>query len=433
MRSKIITLPALFIFLLLTLIFSFERCTDKCQVKNKYVYFSPVYSTTAAIKAAVEEKPAREIKNLGKIYFKDGILFLNEVGEGIHIIDNHDPAQPRPVAFLSVPGNLDLAIQGNTLYADSYVDLVSFDISNLHSIKEISRIEGLFTIYDTYGSAVDPERGVITSWKTEESISIVESECSSAVQPWGGIYYGGGIAFMQDKASPNSAMISPSNSTGVGGSMARFTIVNQYLYGLDGSNLDVVDITNESHPVAGTSISAGWGAQTLFPYKNNLFVGGRAGMYIFDLSTPDQPKLISQYEHIQSCDPVVVEGDYAYVTLYSGDLCHVDTDQLEVIDIKDLTKPTLVKIYPMTNPHGLGISNGTLFICDGVDGLKIFDATDPLSITDHSLAHYDKISALDIIPFDNIAMMISSEGIYQYDYSDVKNIKFLSHISIAKQ
>ncbi len=156
-------------------------------------------------------------------------------------------------------------------------------------------------------------------------------------------------------------------------------------------------------------------------------------MYIFDLTTPDQPQLLSQYDHILSCDPVVVEGDYAYVTLYSGGVCHVDTNQLEVIDIKDLKSPQLLSVYPMTSPHGVGIDNGTLFICDGNDGLKIFDANDPLAITQHSLAHYGSINALDVIPINGVAMMIGADGIYQYNYSDVKNIKLLSQIPIVKQ
>jgi hypothetical protein len=150
------------------------------------------------------------------------------------------------------------------------------------------------------------------------------------------------------------------------------------------------------------------------------------------MSIPSQPSLVSIYNHIQSCDPVVVDGNYAYVTLYSGGICHVKTNQLEVIDITDLKAPRLVKVYPMTNPHGLGIDHGTLFICDGDDGLKIFDASDPLTISEHSLAHYGRINALDIIPLDHVAMMIGSDGIYQYDYADVKNIKLLSKISIVK-
>jgi hypothetical protein len=87
----------------------------------------------------------------------------------------------------------------------------------------------------------------------------------------------------------------------------------------------------------------------------------------------------------------------------------------------------------MTNPHGLGIDQGTLFICDGLDGLKAYDATDVKTISQNQLAHYKNIQALDIIPFQQVAMVIGQDGLYQYDYSDLKDIKLLSQLPIVKQ
>lgn len=57
-------------------------------------------------------------------------MYINERFEGIHVIDNRDPSSPQNVAFLDIPGNIDLAVNGDALYADSYVDLVTIDISN---------------------------------------------------------------------------------------------------------------------------------------------------------------------------------------------------------------------------------------------------------------------------------------------------------------
>ncbi len=88
-------------------------------------------------------KAPQDVKNLGRIYVKDAFLFVNEIGEGIHIYDNHDPAQPSPSVSSPSPQSR-LAIQGNTLYADSYIDLVALDIGDIHHIKEVNRIEGLF-------------------------------------------------------------------------------------------------------------------------------------------------------------------------------------------------------------------------------------------------------------------------------------------------
>ena len=45
------------------------------------------------------------------------------------------------------------------------------------------------------------------------------------------------------------------------------------------------------------------------------------------------------------------------------------------------------------------------------------------------VAHYKDINATDVIPFNNLLMMIGEDGIFQYDYSDPKNIKLLSQIN----
>ena len=62
-------------------------------------------------------------------------LFINEKNEDIHVIDNADAANPKNLAFWSIPGNVDMAIQGNFMYVDQYVDLVTVDISNMQSPK----------------------------------------------------------------------------------------------------------------------------------------------------------------------------------------------------------------------------------------------------------------------------------------------------------
>lgn len=425
-RSIYYLLPAALTFL-------FSTCSDKCRVTNTYVYYTPVYSTTAEIKAETGYQDARTIVTPGKIYLYNHTLFINESGKGIHVIDNHDPKNPTPLGFINIPGNYDLAVMNNNLYADSFVDLVVFDITDLTTIKEINRVENLFQHYSSMGFYADAEKGIITDWKPIKNVSIEENECDKQTQPGGGILYEGGIALdMTTASSFNSKAALNPTTVGIGGSMARFTITGKSLYAIDADYLAIVDVSSPSAPVEKNEIQLGWQPETLFPYNNSLFVGTRAGMYIYDVSTPNAPSLLSVYEHIQSCDPVVVEGNYAYVTLYTGGICHYETNELQVIDISNLKAPVLVKTYPMTNPHGLGIDNGTLFICDGDDGLKVYDAHDVNAIQTNQLAQYNNINALDIIPYQNIATMIGSDGLYQYDYSDVKNIKLLSKIAITK-
>ena len=410
------------------------RCSDKCQVKSTYVYFKPVYSTSAEIKAATGLKTATSLSSPGKIYLKDKSLFVNETGKGIHLFDNSNPSSPKPISFLNIPGNYDLAILGTTLYADSYVDLVLFDISDLATIKEVNRLEGFFKNYNSMGFYFDPVKGMVTSWEKTATVTIQENDCSpSRVLNWGGIYYEAGIAVPLVSSVNVSTVAAPTNpSTGISGSMSRFTIARNFLYAIDGSVLAVVDVNNPTQPERKTDQKLLNGPETLFPNEQNLFVGSRAGMSIFDITLPDQPALLSTYEHIYSCDPVVVHGNYAYVTLYQGDICHMNTNELQVIDISDLKNPLFHTKYPMTNPRGLGMDQNLLFICDGSDGLKVFDASDVDSIATRQLAHYPGINAQDIIPFENIAIVIGTDGLYQYDYSELTDIKLLSKINIIK-
>jgi hypothetical protein len=396
-----------------------------------------VYATSAQIKAAVALEGPREMSQIGRIYYKDGYLFINETGAGIHIIDNRAPANPTLLSFLKIPGNYDLAIRGNTLYADSYVDLVVFDISELTAIKEVNRIEKLFNNYTSMGYLVSSDLGVLTDWQKVESVTVQESDCGTIFQPWRGIFYNDGVALTMSAASSFSKQSAfaptPSSNSGIGGSMARFTISGDHLYALDGANLDIVNVSVQNKPQQKKEFPLAWDVETLFPYADKLFAGARSGMYIIDLATPETPAIISQYQHVRSCDPVVVEGDYAFVTLRSGSTCEGFTNQLEVIDLTNLKSPQQVAVYPMTNPHGLGIDQGTLFICDGSDGLKAYDATNVKTISQNQLAHYKNIQALDVIPFQNIAMVIGQDGLYQYDYSNLTNIKLLSQLPIVKK
>lgn len=428
---KKLTFITRFLFCIFLLI-SFG-CEDNYEIEQKYSYFEPVYTTTAEIRASMGLTPPQTIKEAGKIYIKDNWLFVNEVGKGIHIIDNTNPADPIIKGFLTIPGNYDLAIKGNILYADSYIDLLAIDISDKANIKIAKRLEGIFSVYNRMGSGIDPVKGIITSWEQKENVIVTTSKGQAMIQPWGGFWFDRGVAFAQLSSVKTAAVPGNPSTSGIGGSMARFTIEGDYLYMLDAGSIHSVSIEALTNPVVKSKSMIAWDIETIFPHNGILFFGAQSGMYIYGLADPEKPNRISQYTHVRSCDPVVVEGDLAYVTLRSGTTCQGFTNQLEVINIKDLTNPVLLKIYPMTNPHGLGIDNKNLFVCDGDDGLKVYDATDHLKISDNQLAHYKNINTYDVIPYQNVAIMTGKDGIYQYDYSNPKDIKQLSRLTFSKE
>jgi hypothetical protein len=384
----------------------------------------------AELREAVSDTLPINLEHPGKIYIKGDFLFVNEVRKGIHVIDNSDPASPEVLRFIDIPGNIDLAVKDDILYADSYVDLITLDISDLSDIKEIGRIEDVFSYslppYETQQRIgdVDQSKGVVVGWKTEKVTRevTVPNQYSWPIRRW---------ESMDFMASVNSGSnLGGTASTSTGGSMARFIIYDDILYAIDNNALHFFNVSESESPVAVGNYPVGWNIETVFIARDHLFIGAQTGMYIYSLADPLDPKYVSNYWHMSSCDPVVVDGNYAYVTLRTGTTCENDVNQLDVVDVADLSNPQQLKSYTMYNPHGLGIDNGTLFICDGEEGLKVYDASNPLMIKNNMIARFPDINAFDVIPVNNLLIMVGTEGIFQYDYSDLTDIELLSTLPI---
>lgn len=415
---------------LLVLTASLTGCMDRTVERITYTANVPVYLEFNDFRTSFKKSEPVEITHPGKIYFKDDHLFVNEYGKGIHVIDNSDPANPEKVAFYEIIGNIDMAIKGNILYADSYIDLVAIDITDLNNPKEVGRLMNIFPEVVPEGdrwypyAMVDKTKGVIVDWEVRTVTE--EREPGSN---WEGWIYRGDFTFMALTDASNKW----SAGAGTGGSMARFMLNDNFLYLIAHPwMLKTVDAEKADKMSVVDSVSVSRNMETLFRLEDKLFLGTTTGMLIYDITNAAQPRQISSYDHITACDPVVVDGQFAYVTLRTGTMCGNGQNLLEVIDISSITNPYLVKSYPMFNPHGLGVDSNLLFICDGKAGLKIYDKSDPLAIITSQLAHYPDFDTFDVIPMNGILMLVGAGGIYQYNYSDPLNITRISHIEIVK-
>jgi len=428
---KIAFRSGFFFLLIIGLFGGFTACQDKVYEELTYVANVPVYMDYDEFRASVKRTAPQQLSQPGKMYFYDNFLFINENQQGVHIINNANPAAPQFVSFIAIPGNVDIAIKGNILFADSFIDMVAIDITDPLNPVEIDRIEGVFPnvlptmdiAYPVYG--LDFEKGVVVGWEKKEVTEVIEKGTGSK----GNRLYMDEIGVPQLGSSDVSLV---GSATGVGGSMARFTIIADYLYAVHNNAIKVFNIQNTPGMALGTEIELSRTVETIYPFEGKLFLGTTTGMLVYNLENPAVPGFVSVFEHISSCDPVVVDGNYAYVTLRSGNNCNNMVDQLDVVDISSIENPFLVKSYPFFNPHGLGIDDKVLFVCDGDAGLKVFDATDPMEIHLHQLAHFPEIKSYDVIPMDGVLMMIGADGLYQYDYTDLSNLHLISQLPIVK-
>ncbi|MFV1885046.1 MAG: LVIVD repeat-containing protein [Balneola sp.] len=424
------TIPA---FLLILIYLFTIGCEDKRVQTVSWFEFEPVYISEAEFISSVELIAPRDLVDPGKIYFYDDFLFVNEINEGVHIIDNSNPALPVNVGFINIPANKDIAVRGTYLYADSNSDLLVFNIQDLNNPQLVSRTEGVFSnwseIYLGFPyQRIDPSKGIVVDWKEVKISETCESNDCYIYNPRFGIW--GTIDFANDRVLfSGSENRSPSvNGTGQGGSMARFAISGDYLYAVDNSDLVTLDISSFT-PSLNNKQNVGWRIETIFPSQGHLFIGSQFAMYIYSIANQTSPSLTSVYNHLTACDPVVVQGNYAYVTLRDGSVCQRGVNRLEVIDIQDISNPREVAFYAMQNPHGLGIDGDYLFVSEGESGIKIMDAIDPLNMK--LIRHITDIKTFDVIPFNDVLMVTGATGIVQYDYSDINNIMHLSTIPVT--
>lgn len=233
--------------------------------------------------------------------------------------------------------------------------------------------------------------------------------------------------------SENSSEANISGSgTGTGGSLARFTIVGDYLYTVDNNSLHSFDISKASEIKPAESIHVGGGVETIFPLNGFLFLGTQNGMLIYSIQQAGAPQFVSNYQHVVSCDPVVANNQYAYVTLRASGCRQASVgaaDLLEIIDIRNINNPQVVASYGMQSPFGLGLDRQTLFLCEGTGGLKVFDVANPQDI--RLLHHLTTLNAIDVIPLGGLLLVIGPDRIVQLDYTNIQDIKLVSEIAIG--
>jgi hypothetical protein len=129
--------------------------------------YRPVYASDT--EKTITFSSARSVQKPGKIYIYGNYLLVNEREKGIHFFNNADPTAPEPIGFLSVEGNVDMAIKGNVLYVDHLSSMVALNIADLNDIKELSRfrtwINNLPPDEGRYFECIDPEKGEVIGWE----------------------------------------------------------------------------------------------------------------------------------------------------------------------------------------------------------------------------------------------------------------------------
>ena len=438
MKSPFLTFLFSFIFSLFIIscnLFKDEVIPDDDLVD--VTYFVPVYETTSQLAQKVSVDPPIDYAQAGKIVTYQQYIFINKPYEGIHVVDNSDPANPQNIHFISIPGSLDMSIIDNHLYSDMFSALVVFDISNITQPRLIEEFtaEDVF-FYDQYKTLnsvlsstvnkeytrfdpIDNSLGIVTGWRSE-----IRKEPLEEVQ----LRY---LTLEGDVEEINLASTQAQDfrEVSTAGSMTRFLPIDRYLYTINFNELILFSIGEDYRPTRFAKLDTRTQAETLFQLNDLLFIGSTTGMLMYNVSSPSNPEYINSINHFRSCDPVVADKSYAYVTLRGGTNCFTETNELQIIDIRDPQNLEVVSRQVMFNPHGLALHQDFLIVCDGSAGLKILNVADrekPEVVNEEAIPF-----AYDIIVDFPSAVVVGEWVIYQYDLSALPAITKTAELTLT--
>lgn len=390
-------------------------------------YFVPQYETTSQLAAKVTIESPKDYAEAGKIVTYQNYIFINKPNEGVHVVDNSNPAAPINLHFINIPGSLDLSIIDDHLYSDMFSALVVFNISDVtqpdliedftvedvfyynpyRTIDTASRLEESYA-YTQYES-IDESRGIVTGWEVEIRQEPLEEQ----------IMY----LRLEDSAlaeATTTVQADGFNEVSTAGSMTRFLPIGRYLYTINFNELVLFSIGDNYQPSRFARLDTSTQAETLFQLNDLLFVGSTTGMLMYDVASPGNPNYLNSIQHFRSCDPVVADENYAYVTLRGGTNCFTETNELQIIDISNPEELSVVARQVMFNPHGLAIHGDYLLVCDGSAGLKVINVSNR---EEPNVLSTDNIPfAYDIIVDFPSAIVVGEGVLYQYDLSNLPEI-----------
>jgi hypothetical protein len=336
----------------------------------------------------------------GKIYLFQNYLIKTHPQNGIQIFSVNNPSLPTIINTINAFGTHDVAVINNRMYADRWNSLIVYDVSNFSQPKQIDSIPQIFNSY--YYGVMPMMDGVVNDdnhWS-----------CN-------GCY---------PEHRNSDPVLAATTQSGQGGSLARFMIVGDHLYCIDLSSLVIFSIADSGKPFYRNRVEIGWDIETIFSKDSLLFIGGRNGMYVYNISDPEKPIQLSQFRHARGCDPVVVVDTVAYVTVRDGNSCGAGSNQLLIIGIGNVKNPILLSTYQCSNPYGLAVNNYTLYLCDGNQGLKIYNVKNYVTL--ELKINLQQIAPHDVIIQNGILYLIADNQVQLYNVNDPVNPTLLSVI-----
>lgn len=393
-------------------------CRDCLDTPCYYSYLSNKIIPNNDVKNNIKYVSAKKFNNIGKISKFKNYILISESLFGLHVIDYSNPNKLEKIGFIRLPFNEDIIIQDNTLYSYRLNEILSLDISNIKNpkINYFYKIDDKDLIYKSSPRNQLPDLEIgyeikkIQTFKKSDSTQFLpyynaQIQVSDFIRSLGYVREKSFFSIADNYLYFFSNFISSRRKTKV------YDITDK----ISETNLPIKDLDKKDFTKA-------------MKFKDKLFLLSPNSTEVYDNVSSNDINFVSQINNFNDCNGAVIENDNAYI---SGKCLYPMGERLDIIDLSNLKETKYIRTYSMTAPEYLSIKDNLLFSIDKTNYVKIYDVKDPYDIKLIKEITINKPK--EIIIDDNFkAIIISEDGIYQYDFSNLKNNRDMKQLSFMK-
>ena len=213
--------------------------------------------------------------------------------------------------------------------------------------------------------------------------------------------------------------IAENNNPQLPGNSSALVTYENHIYTVDHDYLRVLSIGDNNNLKEVFKSYVGTGIETIFAYEDYLYLRARTSIYIYDVKIKTKPVLSGTNRHFVAEDPVIVEGNKAYVTLKTGSENNNPAGFLEVVDVTDKSNPNTIARVSQKFPNGLGISGDVLYVCNAKFGIDVFELNSTEHVKFHKNVPTDPV--YDCIITNNVLIGQTKKGLVYYNITNKLN------------
>ncbi len=423
---RIITLS-----LLLSVVVCIQGCRDMIFEKLQYNANVPVYMEFNEFRSAITTDEVRMLQKLGRIKAWNGFLFINEAQQGIHVFDIRNAAAPRQLTFIAIPGNNEFAIHGNSLIADTYIDLVVLDISQADNPRTLQRLEDIFPnmlpLMDVqlpiYG--LDFKKGVVVEWKTKDITEVVDKDSEGRAE----------FISFNHSTGPQIGDIEVGISATTFeslSSMGGFESADDYLYIAHNDKLIVLEAQNPKQLICADKLMMHAHIGSIQRIEDYLFVGSMSEMHVYDIENPKKPYFMAVMPGLAACDQVEIFENHAVALMRTDNNCTASDGYLQTFELVQPFNPNMSDVLPI-RATAIAKSENALFVGMADGGLNVYKPeTQTGGLTLSEMAAYSEIHVEKLFVEDEILFVVGGGKLSLFEIIENFELQLLSTIGIMK-